>query len=84
MPEHAKTDANDPPPVPPRRRRRRRRALAVIVLGLLVLLVAAELFLRIHYGLGDPPLSIADPQIEYLFAPSQEVRRLGNRIHYNA
>jgi hypothetical protein len=49
-----------------------------------VCLVAAELFLRIRYGLGDPPLSMADPEIEYLFKPSQEVRRLGNRIHYNA
>ena len=54
------------------------------LLLLLAVLIAAELFLRIHYGLGDPPLSIADPDIEYVFAPSQEVRRLGNRIHYNA
>ncbi len=51
---------------------------------MLVLLIAAEVFLRVRYGLGDPPLSIADREIEYLFAPNQEVRRLGNRIHYNA
>jgi len=69
--------------VPPRRRRRR-RTLAVLAVALVVILAAAELFLRVRYGLGDPPLSIADPDIEYLFAPSQDVRRLGNRIHYNA
>ncbi|MFK7788352.1 MAG: SGNH/GDSL hydrolase family protein, partial [Phycisphaeraceae bacterium] len=34
--------------------------------------------------LGDPPLSIADPEIEYLFKPSQDVSRFGNRIKYNA
>jgi hypothetical protein len=34
--------------------------------------------------LGDPPLSVADPQIEYLFKPSMSYRRLGNHIHYNA
>jgi lysophospholipase L1-like esterase len=27
---------------------------------------------------------IADPEIEYLFKPNQEIRRFGNRIHYNA
>jgi len=82
----AETTPTDPPAQPPspRRRRRWRRGLGFVAIALIVSLTAAELFLRIHYGLGDPPLSIADPDIEYLFAPSQEVRRLGNRIHYNA
>lgn len=48
------------------------------------MLVAAELVARFYLGLGDPPLSMADPDIEYLFRPNQEVRRFGNRIHYNA
>ncbi len=66
----------------PRPRRWRRRAL-VAVLVLLALFVAAELVARFALGLGDPPLLVSDPQIEYLFRPSQEVRRFGNRIHYN-
>jgi hypothetical protein len=51
------------------------------VLGLLL---ATEGYCRFHLGLGDPPLSIADAQIEYLFAPNQHLRRFGNRVEYNA
>jgi hypothetical protein len=61
-----------------------RRRLGRFVLIAVGLLVVTELFARFYLGLGDPPLSVADPEIEYMFAPSQEVRRLGNRIHYNA
>lgn len=56
------------------------------VLGLVVVLAAVgagELIARYHLGLGDPPLSVADPDIEYLFAPNQKVRRFGNKISYN-
>lgn len=35
-------------------------------------------------GLGTPPLSINHPTIEYLYAPSQDVRRFGNRFLVNA
>ena len=81
MPESLETKPSaDQPP----RKRGRRRALLTAAAVLLVGLIAAELFLRVRFGLGDPPLFIADPEIEYLFAPSQEVSRLGNRIHYNA
>jgi hypothetical protein len=41
------------------------------------------LFARFYLGLGDPPLSQADPEIEYLFKPNQACRRFGNRIKYN-
>ena len=51
---------------------------------LVILLVLAELVARFVLGLGDPPLLISDPQIEYLFQPSREYRRFGNRIAYNA
>lgn len=34
-------------------------------------------------GLGDPPLSVADPEIEYLFAPSRCYQRFGNSVCYN-
>jgi hypothetical protein len=38
---------------------------------------------RIGLGLGDPPLSIADPEIEYLFKPGA-YRRFGNTVRINS
>ncbi len=61
-----------------------RRKLLAVVLTAAVVLVAAEAFARIYLGLGDPPLTIRDPQIEYMFAPSRSYARLGHRIAYNA
>lgn len=53
--------------------------------GIFVLfLVGGELFARYGLGLGDPPLSIADSQIEYMFKPSMSYWRFGNYVHYNA
>lgn len=49
----------------------------------ILLLVGAELFARCYLHLGDPPLSMADPEIEYMFKPNQTVNRFGNIIHYN-
>lgn len=68
---------------PRRRRKWLRRGLAAGVVTLAVLL-AVELFARYYLGLGDPPLSMADPAIEYLFKPGQDCRRFGNVIRYNA
>ncbi len=62
----------------------RRRRWAAAFLILLAASLGSELFCRFRLGLGDPPLSVADPEIEYLFAPNQHVRRFGNRIDYNA
>lgn len=42
-----------------------------------------EIGLRWFWGLGNPPLYIADPDIGYLLAPCQDVRRFGNRIAIN-
>jgi hypothetical protein len=67
----------------PARRSRGRRTLTFIT-ALLVLFIAAELFARYYLGLGDPPLLMHDSEIEYLFQPSQDVKRLGNRVRYNA
>lgn len=51
---------------------------------LLVLVVAGELAARFWLGLGDPPLLMADPQVEYLFRPNQDCRRFGHHVRYNA
>lgn len=52
--------------------------------GLLVLLGLAEIYARVVLGLGNPPLWMADREIEYLAQPSKSYRRFGNRITYNA
>jgi hypothetical protein len=71
-----------PPPTTPVPNRWRRRVVFAFVICLVTLAVG-ELFARFYLGLGDPPLSIADPEIEYLFAPNQHCRRFGNTITYN-
>ncbi|QDU70929.1 hypothetical protein Pan265_07730 [Mucisphaera calidilacus] len=68
---------------PSERRRWPRRVLialgVVVVLGLLGL----EAYLRWGVGLGDPPLWVADPEVEYKLAANQDCRRWGNRIVVN-
>lgn len=63
--------------------RRLRRWLARGIIVLLVLLVFAEVVSR-FLGLGNPPLYVADNEIEYMPKPSSEYRRFGRRIAYNA
>ncbi|PSN16511.1 lipolytic protein G-D-S-L family, partial [filamentous cyanobacterium CCP5] len=55
------------------------------ILGLLgfIALAIAELVLRRVYGLGQPPLYVADTRTGYRLAPNQSVRRFGNRIQVN-
>ncbi|HEY9645473.1 MAG TPA: SGNH/GDSL hydrolase family protein [Chroococcidiopsis sp.] len=55
--------------------------IVVLVLSGLGLLV--EVGLRLLFGFGNPLLYAADPQIGYLLAPNQDVRRFGNRIVIN-
>jgi hypothetical protein len=69
-------------PTAPRRRWWRWVLRALI--GLLALLIAGELFARFYLGLGDPPLSMFDADMEYRAKPSMTYRRFGNHIHYNA
>lgn len=52
-------------------------------IGLLAGLALLEAVARFGLGLGDPPLSIPDSEIDYLFAPNQNCRRFGNRVVYN-
>ena len=49
----------------------------------IVVCVALEAVARWWLGLGDPPVSIADAEIDYLFAPNQDCNRFGNRVVYN-
>ncbi|TVQ13032.1 MAG: SGNH/GDSL hydrolase family protein [Leptolyngbya sp. DLM2.Bin27] len=58
-----------------------------IVLGVLAVALVvgaiAELWLRLRYGLGNPPLYVADARTGYRLAPNQNLRRRGNRIAIN-
>lgn len=47
------------------------------------LTILAEIALRLIVGLGNPPLYTADPEIGYLLAPNQKLRRSGNLIEIN-
>lgn len=67
-----------------RRRSRLRRWLKWLVIALIVLLVSGELVARYVIGLGDPPLTMVDPQTEYRFKPSMTYHRFGHLVHYNA
>jgi len=61
-----------------------RRRLLWIVGGVVVfLLIIGELTCRWWFGLGDPPLYQAHPDIEYLLQPSQRRHRFGNVIAIN-
>lgn len=57
--------------------------LLLLIAGGAIALLLLEVFLRLFFGFGDPLLYIADPEIGYLLAPSQKVRRFGNRIEIN-
>jgi lysophospholipase L1-like esterase len=76
-----RTSDPQPPAQPGKSRWLRRIGVSLLVLVLLV--IGVELFARSYLGLGDPPLMIADPQIEYLYKPNQTVHRFGHMIHYN-
>jgi len=55
----------------------------LFLFGTVLLLVAIELILRNKYGLGTPPLYIADEYTGYRFAPNQKTRRKNNIIKIN-
>jgi lysophospholipase L1-like esterase len=54
-----------------------------ILATILILLAIAELSLRAIAGLGNPLLYCADPEIGYLLAPNQRLRRWCKRIQVN-
>jgi hypothetical protein len=66
-------------------RRKRRARTWLLGLGCVMgALLAVELFCRYGLELGDPPLSRADPEIEYMFVGPRAYHRFGNRIEYNS
>lgn len=58
----------------------KRHWLALLALSAII---AAEAAARIVLGLGDPPLSMAHPTVEYMYRPNQDVMRFGNRFIVN-
>lgn len=54
-------------------------SLSIVAIGC----VSVEIVARFALGLGDPPISIADAEIDYLFKPNQDCHRFGNHIAYN-
>jgi lysophospholipase L1-like esterase len=72
------------PPAAAARLRRSRRRLTWLVGTALALLCGAELVGRVGFGLGHPPLFMADPKIEYLYQPNQDLHRFGSHLHFNA
>jgi hypothetical protein len=60
------------------------RKLVLAATAIALALATGESFARFYLGLGDPPLTVRDPEIEYRFAPSRTYARFGNRVTYNA
>ena len=66
-----------------RQKYRWRKWLKWLAITVIVLLVLGEIIARFA-GLGDPPLSMVDPQCEYRFKPSMTYHRFGHLLQYNA
>ena len=60
-----------------------RRLFIRSIIILLAFLVLLEVVARWAIGLGTPPLSIVHANIDYMFAPNQDVYRFGNRQLFN-
>lgn len=72
----------------PRTTKRRRFGLRRLALWALCLLIGAgiagEIGARYILGLGDPPLYMLDPEVEYLLVPNQKCRRFGHDYVVNS
>jgi lysophospholipase L1-like esterase len=78
------TDPTGNSPIDQARKSKWRIRLLILLAAVVVLLAGTELFSRYYLGLGDPPLSMADPDTGYISRPNQTCFRFGNTIHYNA
>lgn len=59
------------------------KILLIVLASVTGLTVVAEIALRLTMGLGNPPLYVADPEIGYLLASNQKLRRSGNLMETN-
>lgn len=59
------------------------RQCSAWVAGAAILVAGSEALLRLAFGLGNPPLSMPDPDCEYRCVPSTSYRRFGRSIEYN-
>jgi hypothetical protein len=59
------------------------KIVLVLLEILFVVLIVAEIGLRLRFGLGSPVLYLGDSDIGYLLAPNQKTRRDGNLIEIN-
>ncbi len=50
---------------------------------LVLLLAGGEVFARLVFGLGTPPLTVRGDAYEYMFRPNQDVERFGNQVFIN-
>ena len=60
-----------------------KRRVFICFAAVACILIIGELFARYGLGLGEPPISIPDEHIDYLFAPNQVCHRFGNVLRYN-
>ena len=59
------------------------KLLLILLLTSIILIILAEILLRVTLGLGHPLIYIRDPEIGYLIAPNQQTHRHGNLIQIN-
>lgn len=51
---------------------------------ILILLAITEIILRMVWGIGKPPLYTEDPDYEYIYAPNQDLQRMGHHFRTNS
>lgn len=59
------------------------KRLIWVSITIVIMIAGGELFAQCYLGLGTPLLSVADPKIEYIFKPDQDIYRFGNHIVIN-
>ncbi len=63
---------------------KKKRLILIWIVGVaIVLLMTSEVIARAYFGLGNPPLSMTHPTIEYMYRPNQDVYRFGNHFMVN-
>ncbi len=60
-----------------------KKRIGWLLIMAILITAGGELYARYHLGLGTPPLSVKDNNIEYMFKPDQDVYRFGNHISIN-